>query len=72
MEFEQDLAQEQAELGLRLARLRQEHADLDAAINAMQRAGCDQLQIQRIKKKKLALKDQLQKLEDSIIPDIIA
>jgi len=72
MPFEQDLAQEQAELGLELARLKQEHADLDAAIKAMQETGCDQLQIQRIKKKKLVLKDQVQKLEDTIIPDIIA
>jgi len=72
MNFEQDLTQEQAELGLTLARLKQEHADLDAAIKAMEETGCDQLQIQRIKKKKLILKDQLQKLENRIIPDIIA
>jgi len=67
-----DIDQDQAELRRSLARLRQEHADFDAAIAAMQTTGCDPLQIQRIKKKKLALKDQLQKLEDSIIPDIIA
>lgn len=64
--------QEQAELRLEFARLRQEHADLDAAINAMIATGCDPLQIQRLKKKKLTFKDKLAKLEDRIIPDIIA
>jgi hypothetical protein len=51
---------------------KQEHADFDAAINAMIEVGCDPIQIQRMKKKKLALKDKLQRLEDRIIPDIIA
>ena len=46
--------------------------DFDAAINAMIAMGCDALQIQRMKKKKLALKDRLKNLEDRIIPDIIA
>ncbi|MBI1622526.1 YdcH family protein [Aquamicrobium zhengzhouense] len=64
--------QEQASLRLEFAKLKQEHSDFDAAINAMLATGCDALQIQRMKKKKLALKDKLQKLEDSIIPDIIA
>jgi hypothetical protein len=64
--------QEQAEIRLQFARLKQEHADFDAAINAMMVVGCDPLQIQRMKKKKLALKDRLQQLEDRIIPDIIA
>ena len=64
--------QEQAEIRLEFARLKQEHLDLDAAINAMIAVGCDALQIQRMKKKKLALKDRLMKLEDKIIPDIIA
>jgi len=67
-----DIDQDQAELGRHLARLKQEHADFDAAIAAMQATGCDPLQIQRVKKKKLRIKDQLQKLEDSMIPDIIA
>ena len=44
----------------------------DAAINAMIATGCDPLQIQRMKKKKLALKDRLAQVEDRIIPDIIA
>lgn len=64
--------QEQVDIKLAVAKLKQEHADYDAAIEAMIKIGCDQLQIQRMKKKKLVLKDQLQKLEDKIIPDIIA
>ncbi len=64
--------QEQAEIRLEFARLKQDHADFDAAINAMIATGCDPLRIQRMKKKKLALKDRLQELEDNIIPDIIA
>jgi hypothetical protein len=64
--------QEQAEIRLEFARLKQEHADFDAAINAMIATGCDPLQVQRMKKKKLVLKDRLKVLEDRIIPDIIA
>jgi hypothetical protein len=64
--------QEQAEIRLEFARLKQEHMDLDAAINAMIATGCDALQIQRMKKKKLQIKDRLTALEDRIIPDIIA
>lgn len=64
--------QEQAEIRLEFARLKQEHADFDAAINAMIATGCDPLQIQRMKKKKLSIKDKLKMLEDGIIPDIIA
>ena len=41
-------------------------------VAAMMQTGCDPLQIQRMKKKKLAIKDQLQRLEDQLIPDIIA
>jgi len=64
--------QEQAEIRLEYSRLKQEHADFDAAIHAMIAMGCDPLQIQRMKKKKLLLKDRLMALEDRIIPDIIA
>jgi hypothetical protein len=64
--------QEQAAIRLEFARLKQEHADFDAAINAMIAIGCDALQIQRMKKKKLAIKDRLKDLEDRVIPDIIA
>ena len=64
--------QDQAEVRLEFARLKQEHADLDAAINAMVATGCDPLQIQRMKKKKLMLKDKLRIMESTVIPDIIA
>ena len=64
--------QEQAELRLNAARLRQEHEDYDVAINAMISTGCDALRVQRMKKKKLAIKDKLTQIEDQIIPDIIA
>ncbi len=61
--------QDQAELRMSAAKLRQEHEDYDAAINAMITVGCDALRIQRMKKKKLAIKDTLTKIEDQIIPD---
>lgn len=64
--------QEQAALRLKAARLRQEHEDFDAAIKAMTAVGCNALSIQRLKKKKLALKDKITKVEDQIVPDIIA
>jgi hypothetical protein len=64
--------QEQTEIRLEYAKLKQDHTDFDAAINAMIETGCDPLQIQRMKKKKLALKDRMKALEDRIIPDIIA
>jgi len=53
--------------------LRQEHGDLEAAIIALQAApAIDQLQIARIKKRKLRIKDEISQLEDMLIPDIIA
>ncbi|MFN4273475.1 MAG: YdcH family protein [Aliihoeflea sp.] len=64
--------QDQAEIRLAYARTKQDHADFDTAINAMIATGCDPLAIQRMKKKKLALKDLMRQLEDGIIPDIIA
>lgn len=61
------------ELKKRLEMLRIEHRDLDAAIDALTGAGSvDQLQIARLKKRKLKLKDQIAILEDYLIPDIIA
>ncbi|MBC2861104.1 DUF465 domain-containing protein [Stappia sp. 28M-7] len=58
---------------IELARLRQEHRDLDMAIGAMVETGrADALQLQRLKKKKLALKDRISTLEDRLLPDIIA
>ena len=57
----------------RLARLRQEHRDLDMAIEALRISpGSDQLQLARLKKRKLRLKDEIAQLEDQLIPDIIA
>ncbi len=53
--------------------LRSEHRDLDAAIVALTEAGStDQLQIARLKKRKLRLKDQISMIEDALLPDIIA
>jgi hypothetical protein len=61
------------EMRKRLEMLRIEHRDLDAAIDALTAAGAsDQLQIARLKKRKLKLKDQISMLEDYLIPDIIA
>jgi hypothetical protein len=61
------------ELKKRLEILRIEHRDLDAAIDALSGAGStDQLQIARLKKRKLRLKDQIALIEDYLIPDIIA
>jgi hypothetical protein len=69
----EDMAdQEQADIRLALAKLRQEHEDYDAAINAMIEVGCDALRVQRMKKKKLVIKDKMTQLEDQILPDIIA
>lgn len=61
------------ELRKRLEVLRIEHRDLDAAIDALTGAGStDQLQIARLKKRKLRLKDQIAMIEDYLVPDIIA
>ena len=58
---------------VKLEVLRREHRDLDDAIDALQeRAAMDQLQIQRLKRQKLGLKDQITKIEDALTPDIIA
>ena len=57
----------------RLEVTRIEHRDLDAAIDALMGAGSnDQLQIARLKKRKLRIRDQIAMLEDYLIPDIIA
>ncbi len=61
------------ELRKRLELLRSEHRDLDAAIAALTESGSkDQLQIARLKKRKLRLKDQIAIFEDQLLPDIIA
>ncbi|MGP3699278.1 YdcH family protein [Rhodobacter sp. NSM] len=60
-------------LRIRLEVLRREHRDLDEAITALEAGGRgDQLTLRRLKKQKLALKDQIVKIEDQLIPDIIA
>jgi hypothetical protein len=65
--------EQQAELKSQLARLRQEHRDLDAAIEALQETpGSDILQVQRLKKRKLYLRDRITFIEDQLTPDIIA
>ena len=64
---------EERELRAQLARLLQEHRDLDAAIEALQVSpGSDVLQVQRLKKRKLMLKDRITFVEDQLTPDIIA
>jgi hypothetical protein len=65
--------EEEQELRSQLARLLQEHRDLDAAISALQvTPGSDILQVQRLKKRKLYLKDRISFIEDQLTPDIIA
>lgn len=61
------------ELRDQLAQLRGEHRNLDEEIIALETSGsADQLLIKRLKKKKLALKDQITMIEDQMLPDIIA
>ena len=70
---QQELSEaERAELRRQIERLREEHRDLDAAIEALSNAGGDRLQMQRLKKRKLALRDRLTLFEDMSTPDIIA
>ena len=67
------LSEEERVLHARLAELRQEHADLDASIEALGMAPLpDQLMIARLKRKKLSLRDEIIKIEARILPDIIA
>ncbi|WBO21071.1 YdcH family protein [Sphingomonas abietis] len=61
------------DIGRRLAHLRTEHRDLDAAIFALaSMTQPDQLQVARLKKRKLRIKDEISQLGDELIPDIIA
>jgi hypothetical protein len=65
--------QEEHELREQLARLLQEHRDLDAAIAALNDSpGSDLIQVQRLKKRKLVLRDQIRRIDDQLTPDIIA
>lgn len=64
---------DQEELKKVLEELRIEHRDLDVAIEQLSRSvPVDFLRLQRLKKRKLALKDQMQKIESMLLPDIIA
>lgn len=64
---------DEREIVRRLEAVRSEHRDLDAAIAALLATGtADQLQIARLKKRKLMLRDEIVLLEDQLIPDIIA
>jgi hypothetical protein len=60
-------------LKAKLAALKMEHRDLDELIARLaERAPADQLELQRLKKRKLLLKDQITKIESELLPDIIA
>ena len=64
---------DESEIRRRLELLRMEHRDLDAAIEALQVSpGSDLLQVQRLKKRKLHLRDRIKFIEDQLTPDIIA
>ncbi len=64
---------DQTEIEERIITLRQEHRDLDSAITALVEKGVhDQLQLKRMKKRKLALRDLIGRLEALLVPDIIA
>ena len=65
--------EEEREIRRELAELREEHRDLDAAIAALAEEPMpDTIRLQRLKKRKLALKDRIAKLDDRLLPDIIA
>jgi hypothetical protein len=65
--------EDESELRAVLAQLRQEHRDLDVAIEALHNSpGSDLLQVQRLKKRKLHLRDRIIQIEDQLTPDIIA
>jgi len=60
-------------LRIKLGELELEHRALDAAIAALIQTGTgDQIQLTRLKKRKLMLKDQIARIEDALLPDIIA
>ena len=64
---------DESNLRTELARLQQEHRDLDTAIEALIDAPShDQIQVQRLKKRKLILRDRISFIEDQLTPDIIA
>ncbi|MEZ0497736.1 YdcH family protein [Sphingomonas sp. IW22] len=64
---------DEGELSRRLELLRVEHRDLDDSISALRESGTgDQLQLARLKKRKLRLRDEIARIEDELVPDIIA
>ncbi|MDE0943000.1 MAG: DUF465 domain-containing protein [Alphaproteobacteria bacterium] len=64
---------EKPEIEARIIELQQEHRDLDGAIDVLVDKGVhDQLQLQRMKKRKLALRDYIERMETLLVPDIIA
>ena len=64
---------DETQIAKRLDVLRTEHRDLDSAITALVEAGStDQLQLARLKKRKLRLRDEIGMFEDQLVPDIIA
>jgi hypothetical protein len=66
-------AVQQVQMRVKLRQLEQEHADMDAAISALEHSGTsDQLQLRRLKKIKLGLRDQIISIENLLIPDIVA
>ncbi|MGH8164693.1 MAG: YdcH family protein [Rhodanobacteraceae bacterium] len=67
------ISNDPAELARRLTELREEHRDLDAAIGRLSAdAHCNQLQLTRLKKRKLRLKDMISYFENKLIPDLDA
>lgn len=66
------VAGEEEALRVQLKLLKQEHRDMDAAIDALQRQGGDPFTVKRLKATKLRLKDRIARIEDEINPDIIA
>ncbi len=61
-----------AEIARQLVELRMEHRDLDAAIGRLSAGPADELQLRRLKKRKLRLKDMIAWLENKLIPDLDA
>lgn len=67
------MTMDNADILIKIQQLRVQHRDLDDAIDALLNSGTtNMLQIKRLKKQKLKLKDQITKLEDEMLPDIIA
>ena len=64
---------DEEDLKQKLIALKEEHRDLDDALTALDRVGTfDQVQLQRLKKKKLLIRDEISKIEGKLVPDIIA